>query len=82
MSRSGVLSEGYEHEHYDYQCPSESLHVRIVSSDNVDDSKVIEDLNILSEVISIVKDTIVDSLHRLLMRTICLLIVSVMTWMR
>ena len=39
--------EGYEHEHYDYQCPSESLHVRIVSSDNVDDSKVVENVNIL-----------------------------------
>jgi len=45
------------YKHYDYQCPSESRHVRIVHSDNVDDSKVVEDVNILPEISSIVVDT-------------------------
>ena len=49
--------EGYEH--YDFQCPSESRHVRIVPSDNVDDSIVAEDVNILPEITSIVEDTLV-----------------------
>jgi len=31
--------KGYRH--YDYQCPSESRHVRIAPSDNVDDLKVV-----------------------------------------
>jgi len=39
--------EGYGQ--YDYQCPSESQHVRIVSSDDVDDSKVIEDVYVPSK---------------------------------
>ena len=30
-------------------------------SDNVDDSKVVEDVNILSEIISIVENTLIDS---------------------
>jgi len=50
--------EGYEH--YDYQCTSEGQHVRIVFNDNVDNSKVVEDVNILSEITSIVEDTPVD----------------------
>ena len=33
-------SEGYKH--YDYQCSSKSQHISIVSSDDADDSKVIE----------------------------------------
>ena len=37
--------EGYAH--YNYQCPSESQHVRIVSSDEVDVSKVIEEVMFL-----------------------------------
>jgi len=32
--------------HYDYQCPSECQHVRTVSSNNVDDSKVVEDVHV------------------------------------
>ena len=36
--------EGYGH--YDYQCPSESQHVRIVLTDEIDDSKVVEDVQI------------------------------------
>jgi len=49
--------EGYRH--YDYQCPSESQHVRIVPSDNVEDSKVVEDVNILPKITSIVEDKLV-----------------------
>jgi len=40
MLRLCVLSEGCGC--YDYQCPSESRHVSIVSSDDVDDLKVVE----------------------------------------
>jgi len=36
--------EGYGH--YDYQCPSKSQHVRTVFSDEIDDSKVIEDVHV------------------------------------
>jgi len=46
--------EGYEH--YDYQYPSESRHVRIVPSDDVDDSKVVENVHISSKTGSIIKD--------------------------
>ena len=59
--------------------PFGSRHVRIVPSDNVDYSKIVEDGNILPEIISIVEDTLVDSIYRLLMRSTCLLIVQVMT---
>jgi len=51
--------EGYEH--YDYQCPSESQHVRIVSSDEVDVSKVIEEVHVPSNIVSIIEDTAVDA---------------------
>ena len=56
--------EGYKY--YDYQCPSESRHVRIVTSDNIDDSKVVEDVNILLEITIIVGNALVESIHRLL----------------
>jgi len=38
------------------QCPSESRHVRIVPSNDVDDSKIIEDVHIPSNTASIMKD--------------------------
>ena len=41
--------------------PFESLYVRIVPGDNVDDSKVLEGVNILPEITSNVEDTLVDS---------------------
>jgi len=52
-------SKGYGH--YDYQCPSKSQHVSIVSSDDVDDSKVIEDVHVLSKTTSIIEDISVSS---------------------
>ena len=51
--------EGYGH--YDYQCPSESQHVRIVPNDDVDDLKVIEDVYIPSKTASIIEDITVGS---------------------
>ena len=48
--------EGYRH--YDYQCPSESQRVRIVSSDV---SKVIEEVHVPSKTVSIIKDTAVGA---------------------
>jgi len=50
--------EGYRH--YDYQCPSKSRHVNIVSSDDVDDSRVVEDIYVLSEINSVIEHTLVD----------------------
>ena len=47
--------EGYEH--YDYQCPSKSQHV----SDDVDESKVVEDVFFSSETTSIIEDIPVGS---------------------
>ena len=46
--------------HYNYQCLSESRRVRIVPSDNVDDLKVVEIVNILPEITSIVENTLVN----------------------
>ena len=58
--------EGYGH--YDYQCFSESQHVRIVFSDEVDVSKVIEEVHVLPKTVSI--DTtvgadtlVIDEIH-------------------
>ena len=51
--------EGYRH--YDYQCPSESQHVRTVPNDDVDDLKVIEVVYIPSKTASIIEDISVDS---------------------
>ena len=51
--------EGYTH--YDYQRSSECQHVRTVSSNDVDDSKVIEDVHILPKTASIIEDISVDS---------------------
>jgi len=60
--------EGYGH--YDYQCPSENQHVRIMSSDEVDVSKVIEELHVPSKTVSIIEDTavgadtlVIDEIH-------------------
>jgi len=51
--------EGYGH--YDYQCPLESQHVRIVSSDEVYVSKVIEEVHVPSNTVSIIEDTAVSA---------------------
>ena len=47
--------------HYDYQCSSKSQHVSIVSSDDVDDSKVVEDVHIPSKTSNIIEDISVGS---------------------
>ena len=46
--------------HYNYQCPSESRYVRVVPNDIVD-LKVVEDVNTLPEITSIVENILVDS---------------------
>ena len=51
--------EGYGH--YDYQCPSKSQHVRTMFSDDVDDSKVVEDVHVPSETASTIEDISVGS---------------------
>jgi len=60
--------KGYRH--YDYQCPSESQHVKTVPIEDVDDSKVIEEVHIPSKTLSIIEytsvctDTLVnDEIH-------------------
>ena len=50
--------EGYEH--YNYQCPSECQHIRTVSNNDVDNSKVIEDVHVPIKIASIIKDITVD----------------------
>jgi len=65
--------------YYDYQCPSKSRHVRIVPSNNVDDLKVIENVNILLESTSIIEDTLVDFGAPIIDEVHMLLIVPVMT---
>ena len=42
--------------YYDYQCPSECQHVRTVSSNDVDDSKVVEDVHVPLKTASIIED--------------------------
>jgi len=69
--------EGYEH--YDYQCPSTSQQVRTVSSDDVDDSKIIEDVHVPPKTASIIKGISVSSDTPILMRPTCLLVVPVLT---
>jgi len=49
------------HGHYDYQCPSESQHVRTVPSNDVDDSKVVEEVHVPSNTASIIKNISVSS---------------------
>ena len=51
-------------------------------SDNVDDLRVVEDVNILPKITSIVENTLVDFRAPLLMGFTCLLILPVMTWIR
>jgi len=46
--------EGYEH--HDFQCPSESQHIRTVPIDDVDDSKVVEDVQVPPKTVSIIED--------------------------
>ena len=50
--------EGYGH--YNYQCPSESQHVKTVPTD-VDESKVVEDLHVPSKTASIIQDLAIGS---------------------
>ena len=69
MPRSGCsICEGYGH--YDFQCFLESQHVRIVSSDEVDVSRVIEEVHVPFNTVSIIEDTtvgadtlVIDEIH-------------------
>jgi len=70
--------EGYEH--YDYQCPLVSQHVRIVPSDNVDNSKV--DVSILPEITCIVEDILIDSCTPIVDEVYISSDSTRMTWMR
>jgi len=49
------------YEHYDYQYPSKSRHLSIVHSNDVYDSKVVEDVHISSKTTSIIEDISIDS---------------------
>jgi len=48
--------EGYRH--YDYQCPSKSQYVSTVSSDDIDNSKVVEDVH-APKTVNIIEDILV-----------------------
>ena len=69
-----------EYGHYDYQCPSESQHVITVPDDDVDDSKVVEDVHVPPKTANITEDISVGSGTPSLMRPMCLSRVSVMIW--
>ena len=43
------------YEHHDYQCSSESQHIRTVPIDDVDDPKVVENVQVLYKTISIIE---------------------------
>ena len=47
--------------HYNYQCPLKSRHVSIVSSDDVDDLKVVKDIHVPSTTTSIIENISVGS---------------------
>jgi len=51
--------KGYEY--YDYQCPSESQHVRTVPTDDVDDSKIVKDVQVSPKIVNIIENIAVDS---------------------
>jgi len=72
--------EGYGH--YNYQCPSKSQHVRTMPIDDVDDSNVVEDVQVPPKTISIIEDIAVGFDTPLLMKPTYLLIVPVMMWMK
>ena len=63
--------EGYGY--YDFQCPLKSRHVSVVSGDDVDDSKVIEDVHISSKTAIIIEDVSVVLTHQLLMSVMLLM---------
>ena len=71
--------EGYEH--YDYQCPSKSRHVNVVPSDNVDDSRIIDDVYVPSRLLVSLMIYQLISVPQFLMRFMFLLGVLVMLWM-
>ena len=50
-----------EYGHYDYQCLSNSQHVRIVLTDEVDESKVVEDVQVPPKTFNIIKNIVVNS---------------------
>ena len=59
-----------EYGHYNCQCPSESQHVRIVSSNEVDVLSVIEEVHVPFNIVSIIEDTavgadtlVIDEIH-------------------
>jgi len=56
--------EGYEY--YNYQCPSESQHVRTVPSNNVDNSNIVEDIHVSSKTASVIEDISLVLAYRLL----------------
>ena len=47
--------------HYDYQCSLESRHVKIVPSDDIDNSKVVEDVYVPSKTAIIIENISVGS---------------------
>ena len=67
--------------YYDYQCPSECQQVRTVSSNDVDDSKVVEDVHVPPKTATMKTFQLLLT-RQLLMRSMCLLMVPVMTWVR
>ena len=51
--------------YYNYQCPSESQHVRPVPTNEVDNSKAVKDDQVSSKTVDIIEDIAVDSVTQL-----------------
>jgi len=51
-----------EFEHYNYQCPSKSQHTDNAQIDDIDNSKIVEDVHILSEATSDVDELVKASI--------------------
>jgi len=56
VNTKALCSKCERYRHYDYQCPSESQHVRTVLSDDIDDSKVIVDVRVPSKTATIIEN--------------------------
>jgi len=56
LANDAWCSKCKRYRHYDYQCLSESQHVKIVPIEDVDDSKVVKDVHVPFETASIIED--------------------------
>ena len=49
-----------KNEHFDYQCPLESRHVNIISSNDVNSSKAVKNIHVPSEISKINEESLIN----------------------